>query len=322
MGQEKRLTVVFDLETSGFAGLPKMSNYHKIVQICATALETGATFTEFVNPGGTIPAPSTAIHKITNEDVRDAPGTAEVLHRMEEFFDMGTYDVVEMIAHNCKNFDEPILRKEYLAVGRPVPPQMVFWDTLIFFRRKYVGLKSFSLGNLYKHFYGKDFSNAHRADADVMALVRLYKDYVATHRDPNGGYPPKPPELEQSLVSLYYVGPTRAYDFWEKTGANTISELQDYWQVSVVADPFSLDNFLRNELGMGDVTERMIIASQILQIPIYDKSLLEYVDVDAPEDCLNEVDYYVKYKHHLKTKAPNRRWYYKGVAAMSCKIKR
>jgi DNA polymerase III epsilon subunit-like protein len=307
----RKLTVIFDLETSGFSPLPMFSNYHRILQICATALETGATFTRFVNPGGAVPPPSSAIHHITDADVRDAPEVGEVLRNMEEFFAVEEYDVVEMVAHNCWRFDEPILRKEYRAAGRPVPTAMVFWDTLPFCRRKYPGLPGgHSLGALYKHFYKKDFDNAHRADADVAALQRLYKDHVEPHRDT---LPPPHPVEAECFVSLSQIGPYRACLLVEKLNLMTVSDLRDYWKVETARDPASLDNFLRNDMGVSRVADRMTIVSQVLEIPLWEARLRNFLSLEAPEDCLDAVDYYVKHKFYSKDGIKkNAHWYNKG----------
>ena len=83
-----KLTIIYDLETSGFCPMPMFSNYHKVVQICALCVETGQIFEEFVNPGfkGGVPLPSTAIHNISTEEVENAPPIDMVLERMYRFF--------------------------------------------------------------------------------------------------------------------------------------------------------------------------------------------------------------------------------------------
>ena len=102
---------------------------------------------------------------------------------LDYFFQFHKYDIVEMIAHNNTNFDQLILMKEYKHVDeRFLPSNVVFWDTLPFLRDMYPTEKSFSLPILYESFYKDKFVNAHRADADVKALIRIYVDKIGPYR--------------------------------------------------------------------------------------------------------------------------------------------
>ena len=101
--------VIFDLETTG------LESDCKIVQIAMTRGER--IFQSLVNPGIPIPPESTEIHRITDEDVADAP-------RFEAIVD----DVLAMVedgvlsGFNIRKFDIPVLKREVAAVGRKLPP--------------------------------------------------------------------------------------------------------------------------------------------------------------------------------------------------------
>lgn len=319
--RSSKLTIIFDLETTGFAPMPTFSNYHRIVQICAMCLETQAFFAEFVDPGAEIPKASTATHNILTNHIRKAPDTLTVMERMAKFFNFAAYEEVQMIAHNCRWFDKPILLKEYLSEGAEVPPNMTFWDTLPWFRKNFAGLpKGYSLGALHQYFFKKEILNAHRADADVKALARLYVEIVVPKLSTSKETPVEDRITAECLTSIYYVGPHRAGLFVVKCGVNTVSELKRYWKTITLTDRCALDTFLMDEIGVANISHRMLIVSQILDIPIYDDAIREHLNVYVDDDdCLDVVDYFVKYRYYLKKPAPNQCHYQRGLMAVKNK---
>lgn len=307
-----KLTVVFDLETTGFCPMPTFSKYHKIVQICAKAVESGELFNSFVDPGGLVPIPSSEIHQISDDDVRGQMQINVVFGKLERFFEFEKYREVEMVAHNCWFFDELVLRKEV-----EIPPNVRFWDTLPFFRRVFPGLPSgYSLGALHRHFYGEEIENAHRADADVQALARLYVDHVEPRR---AGYCDT--LFEERITSLYYIGPYRGILICEKLNIDTVSQLKNYWKAESHLDKLALDRFMIDTLGVTNVTERMFLIWQILDVPPYGGAIQDYLILTCPEDCLDAVDYYHKYRYVLRRKAPNQCCYQRGLMAVKNKTR-
>jgi len=290
-----QLTIIFDLETSGFRGLPLFSEFNRIVQICAVDCNNeNRIFNSFVNPGGQIPPFSSQIHGIYDNDVVEALTITSVLEDFENFFEIFKYESVELIAHNATWFDEPILRKEYYRAKRVFPNNITFFDTLPFFRKQYPGIEKYSLNHLHKHFFGKDIENAHRADADVGALMKLYHYFVRDKRK-------KPLYLTctNCLTELYYIGPERAYIIIRSLKCETVNEIKQFW----VTKACKVDHYIQNVLKVNDITQRMIIASQFLDLNVTSPELKKHLTLTVKDDqCLNETDYYIKFKYYNKSR--------------------
>ncbi len=98
---------VFDVETTGLD--PRRG--HRIIEIAGVRIENGQidetkSFVELVNPERDIPWEARQVNKITDEDVRNAPGIEQVLPKFLEF-SRGSI----LVAHNA-NFDMGFLHCE------------------------------------------------------------------------------------------------------------------------------------------------------------------------------------------------------------------
>ena len=99
-----------------------------------------------------------------------------------------------LVAHNGDNYDFGILASELELVGIVIPDNVKFADSWKAFRQLHyspsestsstrdraseiemggTGRPSFSLANLYKRYVGCPVENAHSAEADAIALLRL-----------------------------------------------------------------------------------------------------------------------------------------------------
>ena len=111
---QKMLTteiVAFDLETTGIS-----SFIDRVVEIGGVRFRLGDanadTFEQLVDPERDIPFEVTAIHGITNEDVKGQPLIGDVLPRFEEFIGSDTL----LVAHNA-TFDCSFSRSCGLSRG-------------------------------------------------------------------------------------------------------------------------------------------------------------------------------------------------------------
>lgn len=155
--------IFFDLETTGIS-----STKDFIVEIAAFDPFQDRVFEMLVNPGCLIPAEASAVHKITNEMVKDSPSFAEAGQKFIEFC---SGDVV-LIAHNGDAFDVPFIKNEFTRHKIPVPTWKYF-DTLKWARRYRPDLPKHSLQFL-REVYQLSANNAHRALDDVIILHQVY----------------------------------------------------------------------------------------------------------------------------------------------------
>ena len=170
--------VAFDIETTGMS-----ARNDRIVEIGAVRFRAdGSEIGEFqclIHPGRAIPYAVTRIHGITDQMVRDAPREADVLPEFLRF--LGDTRQTILMAHNA-SFDVGFLETAIRRAKLEQPGHDVL-DTVIFARRRYAGLPSYSLGALARSL-GIVNARAHRGLSDAMALKDLFRRLIE-----------RPPEL-------------------------------------------------------------------------------------------------------------------------------
>jgi DNA polymerase-3 subunit epsilon len=160
---------MLDTETTGRDG-----NVDRIVEIgvvIAVRGEVTTRWSRLVNPGRPIPAETTAVHGITDADVKDAPAFADVAAELLEVL-AGAIPA----AYNA-SFDRSFILAELERAGvRPAspPPAMrreVDWvDPLVFARELHKQEESRALGEVARRL-GIVHENAHRATDDAEAAL-------------------------------------------------------------------------------------------------------------------------------------------------------
>lgn len=158
-----RPLVFLDLETTGI----KVAT-DRIVELCLLRVNTDGSRkikTLRIKPGIPIPAESTAIHGITDEDVKDCPTFAEVAHELAAFMDN-----CDMAGYNSNHFDIPLIVEEFLRAG-------VDFDLK---GRRFVDIQNIfhkmeprNLAAAYKFYCNKELENAHSAEADTVATFEI-----------------------------------------------------------------------------------------------------------------------------------------------------
>lgn len=120
-----------------------------------------------INPGIHIPEQSTAVHHITDEDVKDAPTFKMVAKELARVF-----EGCDVAGFNSNRFDVPLLEQEFLTAE-------VDFD---FSKRKFVDVQTIfhkmeqrNLSAAYKFYCGKTLDDAHSADADTKATYEVLK---------------------------------------------------------------------------------------------------------------------------------------------------
>lgn len=156
--------IFYDTETTGIK-----SDKDRVIELAAYDPTTGESLVILINPQMPIPAEATAVHKITDEMVAEAPLFKEIIPR---FLDFCAGDVI-LIAHNNDAFDIHFLREEFRRSGHGLPSNWRFFDTLKWARRYRPDLPRHSLQFL-REVYGFEANNAHRALDDVMILHQVF----------------------------------------------------------------------------------------------------------------------------------------------------
>ena len=159
----KRPIVFFDLETTGVDTAKDRIVEISMVKVMPDGEEIVKT--RKINPGIHIPEEATAIHGITDEDVKDCPTFAQIARSLEQFIagcDFGGF--------NSNRFDLPMLVEEFMRAGIGVD----------FKRRRFVDVQNIfhkmeqrTLVAAYKFYCGKELDEAHSAEADTLATYEV-----------------------------------------------------------------------------------------------------------------------------------------------------
>lgn len=158
--------VFFDLETTGVNVLKD-----RIVEISIVKIEPGKETTPTVksrriNPGIPIPAEATAVHHITDEDVKDEPTFKQVARSLADF--MRGCDIA---GFNSVRFDIPLLDEEFHRAGVDFDFHRArFIDVQTIFHK----LEPRNLTAAYRFYCDKELEGAHGATADTMATYEVF----------------------------------------------------------------------------------------------------------------------------------------------------
>ena len=167
------LMLAFDVETTGFD-----ASADRVIEIAVVDCETGEAFSTLVKPGHTrLPVRITALTGIDNKmlNAPHVPGFSLAAERLElqisAWAGKRSGAPIVLAAHNAK-FDVDFLRAEYTRVGRVLPAEWRFADTLGLARALLPQRKSHKLVDLNSHFKLAQHG-AHRAEGDAQMLRSL-----------------------------------------------------------------------------------------------------------------------------------------------------
>jgi DNA polymerase-3 subunit epsilon len=160
--------VFFDLETTGI----KVAT-DRIVEICMLRQNTdGSTKikTYRINPEIPIPPEVTAIHGISDEDVRDCPTFRQIAGEIVNFLEN-----CDLAGFNSNHFDIPMLVEEFLRANHEFDLKgRRFVDVQNIFHR----MEPRNLAAAYKFYCDKELVNAHSAEADTVATYDILKSQL------------------------------------------------------------------------------------------------------------------------------------------------
>jgi DNA polymerase-3 subunit epsilon len=159
----KRPIVFFDLETTGVNVATDRIVELSYIKVFPDGSEESKTMR--INPGMPIPPQTTAVHGISDEDVKDCPSFKDLAKELGRVF-----RDCDMAGFNSNKFDVPLLVEEFLRCGEDIDLRKTkFVDVQNIFHK----MERRSLVAAYKFYCDKDLENAHSAMADTRATLEV-----------------------------------------------------------------------------------------------------------------------------------------------------
>ncbi|MGP8215052.1 MAG: exonuclease domain-containing protein [Bacteroidia bacterium] len=152
-----------DLETTGTS-----IGSDRIVEISILKLLPDGNqevFTFRVNPTIPIPAEVSAIHGISDKDIKDSPTFKELAPKLFQII-----DPCDLAGYNSNKFDIPLLVEEFLRAGVDFDMQN---RKCIDVQNIFHKMEQRTLSAAYRFYCDKDLVNAHSAEADVKATFEI-----------------------------------------------------------------------------------------------------------------------------------------------------
>ena len=163
----------FDLETTGIN-----ITQDRIIEIAVIKVLPSGEMqrkTNLVNPTVPIPEDSTAIHGITNEDVKDKPTFKDLAKEYAKFL-----EGCDLSGFNILKFDVPVLVEEFLRAG-------VDFD---YSRKKIIDsqkifhlMEKRNLAAAYQFYCHKELKDSHTAEADTEACMEVLISQVERYEN-------------------------------------------------------------------------------------------------------------------------------------------
>lgn len=165
--------IFFDLETTGTS-----ITQDRIVEISfLKILPSGEEIekTRRINPERPIPAEATAVHHITDDDVKDAPTFRQIAKSLASMFEGS-----DIAGYNSNRFDIPMLDEEFQRAGVKFDfSKARFVDVQTIFHKK----EQRTLVAAYRFYCGKELDGAHSANADTRATYEVLKAQLDHYND-------------------------------------------------------------------------------------------------------------------------------------------
>ncbi|MBP5229359.1 MAG: 3'-5' exonuclease [Bacteroidales bacterium] len=167
----KRPLVFFDIESTGLDIATD-----RIVEISVVKLypvdgnHPAGTYdvkTRRINPEMHIPEEASAIHHITDEDVKDCPTFKQYAKSLANYL-----EGCDIAGYNSINFDIPLLAEEFERCGVSFDfRKALFVDVQNIFHK----MEERTLSAAYRFYCNKNLEDAHTAEADTVATMEVLK---------------------------------------------------------------------------------------------------------------------------------------------------
>lgn len=169
----KNPLVFFDLETTGLN-----ISEARIVELSFLKVHPNGeeeVKSRRVNPEIPIPPEATAIHGITDEDVKDCPTFKQIAKSLANHL-----EGCDLAGFNSNRFDVPMLAEEFLRAGVDFDmskPKLI--DVQIIYHKK----EPRTLEAAYKFYCNKELENSHSAEVDARATYEVFKSQLEHYSD-------------------------------------------------------------------------------------------------------------------------------------------
>lgn len=165
--------VLFDLETTGINVVTDRIVEISVIRVEPNNKETEKTFR--VNPGIPIPAEATAIHGISDEDVKDSPSFSQLASTIIKMF-----EGADIAGFNSNKFDIPLIAEEFLRANVDFDlKNHNLVDVQVIFHK----MEQRNLTAAYKFYCGKDLTDAHSSKADIRATYEVLQAQLDKYTD-------------------------------------------------------------------------------------------------------------------------------------------
>lgn len=169
----KKPIVFFDIESTGINVA-----HDRIVEIAFLKVyPDGSRESKLqrINPEMAIPEEATAIHGITNQDVKDSPSFRQVAKDFAKLI-----EGCDLAGFNSDKFDIPMLAEEFLRADVDIDlKRHASVDVQVIFHK----MEQRTLSAAYKFYCDKDLLDAHTAEADTNATFEILDAQIARYSD-------------------------------------------------------------------------------------------------------------------------------------------
>jgi len=169
----KNAIVFFDLETTGVNIVSDRIveiSYLKVMPNGEEKIETRR-----INPEIPIPIEASAIHGITNEDVKDDPPFRVIAKSLA-----AQIEGCDLAGYNSNRFDIPLLAEEFLRANVDIDlMKRKFVDVQTIFHKK----EQRTLAAAFKFYCNKELEGAHTAEGDAKATYEVLKAQLDKYSD-------------------------------------------------------------------------------------------------------------------------------------------
>ena len=169
----KNPLVFFDLETTGMDTATDRIVEISYLKVFPNGTEESKTMR--VNPEVPIPEGATAVHGISDEDVKNCPTFKEIAKTLAR-----DIEGCDLAGYNSNRFDIPLLAEEFLRADTDIDlKKRKFVDIQTIFHK----MEQRTLSAAYRFYCDKELVGAHGAEADTKATYEVLQAQLDRYPD-------------------------------------------------------------------------------------------------------------------------------------------